>query len=271
LIEATAGDRYNAISRFIDVSGVESSEAALRELIKALSARRGEAVAVVDANQQTIQQFWESASKPGASSLSWAAIEAKRDPNASDAEVAALNALQIAYARLSEYPARLKLATDAVTNAKGTAAAAQVKAQECVQIIAADAGEVMSVLESARSYLLKHPSTTACPLCESTEKVSGLSQRITARLTSFSALQAAQAQTKSAETGVKRAEQAVDSLREMAQKHSTAFESSRGSFSWSGGACMDTSFSHQLSVRRGRAELRSCRDDIPAVTCEDYR
>ena len=37
LVEAKPGDRYAAISRFIDVSGVETSEATLRQLIRDLS------------------------------------------------------------------------------------------------------------------------------------------------------------------------------------------------------------------------------------------
>jgi hypothetical protein len=233
LVEATAGNRYAAISRFIDVTGVETSELSLRELIKGLNGRRGEAVAVIQANQVAIQQFWESAGKPGKDSLSWAAVEAQRDASIADQEVAALTALQLAYSPLREYPARLKLATDALVNAKSAAATAQLKAQECVQTIATDAAEVMGVLESARGYLHKHPSPTACPLCESTDKVAGLSKRITDRLASFATLQTAQTQTKSAEATVKRAEQALESLGDAAKKHAEGFETARAAFVWS--------------------------------------
>ena len=233
LVEAKPGDRYAAISRFIDVSGVETSEATLRQLIRDLSQNREVAVARVLENQDAIRQFWESAGKPGTDPLAWADTESKRDPNSSDAEVVALTALQAAYARLGDYPARLKSANEAVKTAQAGAAAAQVKAQECVQTIAADAGEVMSVLESARAYLHKHPAPALCPLCESADKVQGLDQRITARLASFSSLQTAQTQIKTSGASVQRADQQLETLRENAKKHAEDFEKARAGFTWS--------------------------------------
>lgn len=156
-----------------------------------------------------------------------------RDPNASDAELAALTSLQAAYVRLDDYPARLKSANDAVKIAQAAAAVAQDKVQECVQTIAIDAAEVMSVLESARAYLHKHPLPPLCPLCESAEKVQGLDQRITARLASFSSLQAAQTRTQTTLASVLRAEQQLETLRENAKMHAEDFEKARAGFTWS--------------------------------------
>lgn len=233
LVEAKPGERYASISRFIDVSGVETSEAALRQLIRELGENRGDAVARVLENQDAIRQFWESAEKPGTDPLAWAAAESMRDPKASDAELAALSSLQAAYVRLGDYPARLKSANDAVKIAQAAAAVAQDKAQECVQTIAIDAAEVMSVLESARAYLHKHPLPPLCPLCESAEKVQGLDQRITARLASFSSLQAAQTQIQTTLASVLRAEQQLETLRENAKMHADDFEKARAGFTWS--------------------------------------
>ena len=233
LIEAKPSDRYAAISRFVDVSGVETSEAALRQLIRDLTSNRDVAVARVQENQDSIRQFWEAAGNTGGDPLAWASTESKRDPNASNAEVAALAKLQTAYARLSDYPASLKSAKEALSTAKTAALDAQLKAQECVQTIAADAGEVMGVLESARAYLQAHPAPKACPLCESAENVQGLDQRIKGRLASFATLQAAQAQTKSAGVNVQRAEQHQATLRENAKKHAVDFQKACAGFTWS--------------------------------------
>ena len=215
------------------MSGVETSEAALRQLIRDLTGNSEVALARVRENLDAILQFWEAAGKPGSDPLSWADTESKRDPNSSDAEVAALTTLQAAYSRLGDYPARLKSAKVAVETAKGAATAAQLKAQECVQTIAADAGEVMGVLESARAYLHKHPAPTVCPLCESAEKVQGLDQRIIARLASFSSLRTAQAQTRTTGASVQRAEQQLEMLRASAKKHAEDFEKARAGFAWS--------------------------------------
>ena len=161
LVEAKPGDRYAAISRFIDVSGVETSEAALRQLIRDLTGNSQVALARVRENLDAILQFWEAAGKPGSDPLSWAGTESNRDPNSSDAEVAALTTLQAAYSRLGDYPARLKSAKAAVETAKVAATAAQLKALECVQTIAADAGEVMGVLEVSPRL----PAQTSCADC----------------------------------------------------------------------------------------------------------
>jgi energy-coupling factor transporter ATP-binding protein EcfA2 len=233
LVEAKPGERYAAINRFIDVSGVETSEAALRQLIRDLTGNSEVALARVRENLDAILQFWEAAGKPGSDPLSWADTESTRDPNSSDAEVAALATLQAAYSRLGDYPARLKSAKAAVQTAKAAAVEAQQKAQECVQTIAADAGEIMGVLESARAYLYKHPAPTVCPLCESAEKVQGLNQRITERLASFSSLQTAQAQTKTAGAGAERLEQQLEALRASATNPAEGFEMARAGFAWS--------------------------------------
>lgn len=241
LVDAKPADRYAAISRFIDVSGVESSEATLRELIRDLKESREVAVARVHENQVAIQQFWESASKPGTNPMAWADSESKRDQPSADAEVAALATLQAAYARLGEYPTRLKSAEATASATVDAATAAQQKVQEALQTIAADAGEVMSVLESASAYLRKHPAPTVCPLCESAEKVQGLDKRITERLGSFAALQSAQVQAKSASTNLQRAQQQVETLRENATKHVEDFEKARAGFAWSADIAMPAS------------------------------
>ncbi len=232
LVEAQPGYRYAEVSRFIDVSGVEASEATLRELIKTLNSRRGEAIAVVQANEESLEQFWESAGKPGADPLTWANIEAKRDPSAADSDITALSALQSAYSRLADHPTLLKSANDSVKSAKELLTAAQQKAQESVQTIAADAGELISVLEAARTYLHKHSSPTACPLCESSEKVQGLSGRITERLASFSNIHDVQAEVREAESALLRSNQKVEMLYENAKKHLQELETVLNRFAW---------------------------------------
>ncbi len=232
LVDAEPADKYDAIRPFIDVSGVESSEANLRQLIRELRGSREVAAARVQENQDAIEQFWASAGTPGANSIAWAETESTRDPNASDAEVVVLRSLQASYSRLGEYSMRLKAAKAAEKAAVDAATSAQQRAEAALQAIAADAGEVMAVLESARAYLGKHPAPAVCPLCESAEKVQGLDQRVTERLSFFAALQVAQIHANSASANVQRAEQQLDTLRESVSKHAKEFEDARAGFKW---------------------------------------
>lgn len=238
LIAATPADRYAAISRFIDVSGVESSEATLRKLIRELEESREVAVARVQENQDAITQFWETAGRPGGEPLAWAATESKRDRSSWDSEVAALGTLQAAYSRLGEYPARLQSAKEAQGAASVSVTAAQRQVVESVQTIAADAGEMVSLLEAASNYLVQHPDPAVCPLCESAENVHALDQRIIERLRTFTALQTAQKRAIAASANLLRAEQHLEILRENARKHAEEFQAAQVGFAWSEGITM---------------------------------
>ena len=230
LVEANPGNRYNAISRFIDVSGVETSEASLRQLTRDLAGSRDFAIARVMENQDAIRQFWEAAGSPGKDPLDWAINETNRDAGAAEPEIAALVRLQYCYSRLGDYPGILMAAQDDIRAAEGVAKETRLKAKECVQSIAADAEEVIGVLQSASTYLHKHPTLSVCPLCESSEKVQGLHQRITERLDSFSALRSAQQKTIAAEAVVQRATHKLDSIQDNAKKQAEEFNNTISSF-----------------------------------------
>ena len=164
LIEAKPGDRYAAISRFIDVSGIETSEGTLRELIRELTDSRQVAIARVQENLDAIIQFWETAGKQGKDHLIWAEAESKRDPGSSAAELAALAALQTAFTRLTDYPSQLKIAEQAVRTAQEAAVIAKNEADKCAKTIAADASETMGILEAASGYFHKHPTPADMPI-----------------------------------------------------------------------------------------------------------
>lgn len=225
LIEATPANRYEAIKRFIDVSGVEESEAHLRTLIvKDLKSGRDQAVARIDENAKTIRDFWESAGKPKPDTFSWAESECKRDLTAVALEVAALTALQTAYTRLLEYPELLKSKSDSLDAARKSNTAAEGQVSAAAHSIAKDASEIVSVLETARVYLKKVPSPASCPVCESSEKVAKLSERIEERLGGFSALRTARTAKEAAAKALQQTESQFESCRENASRNLAEFE-----------------------------------------------
>ncbi len=223
LIEATAANRYAAIQRFIDVSGVEASEAPLRDLIKGLKGSREVAVARVQENHDAIQQFWQSAGSPPEGVLNWAVRESGRDALAFDSEIKTLDRLQAAYAKLVDYPASIAAHEDTLKSATTAMDDAAKAVQETIQSIADDAGEVITVLEAAQRFLARQKNPDKCPLCESSEKVAGLSDRIDLRLNSFAALRDAQATHRQASASVLQAQQRLEAVRLAAQKHVEEF------------------------------------------------
>jgi energy-coupling factor transporter ATP-binding protein EcfA2 len=227
LIEAKPGERYAAISRFIDVSGIEESEASLRELIRDLKKQRDGAAARVEENEAAIRQFWTSAGSPPPDAFTWAESESKATAGAAESDINAIRALQTAYARLTELPARLREAQQAFTTAKASADSATAAVREKFESAAADTAETIGLLQAANAFLTKHPSTAFCPLCNSTENIAHLAQHIRSRMESFSSLQALQSQAAKSEELMKRADQQLQLVRENARQDVARFETSR--------------------------------------------
>ena len=232
LIEAEPGKRYAAISRFIDVSGIEASEASLRQLLMDLTKNREVAVARVQENQDAISQFWEAAGTSNPDMFDWAITEASRESGTFDTEIGAISALQTAFARLTGYPDHLASANTALTSARELEHVAKKRASEFLESISQDAGEVVEILTAAHNYLTKHPLPATCPLCESPEKTDGLAVRVDHRLAAFSKFQAAQAEVKQAAQLVQKTEQQIQMWLDAARKHVTEFEQCRAAYVW---------------------------------------
>jgi energy-coupling factor transporter ATP-binding protein EcfA2 len=234
LVEATPGDRYNAISRFIDVSGVEASEATLRQLIRDLNSQHAIAIARVQENQDSIQQFWEAEGKPSNDPLEWAAGETTKDSDTSDTEIEAIGKLEVGYNNLTGFPEQIQKAEKAVITASESLITAKKKADDAVISISQDAGEVVSILQAAKAYLIKNPSPAVCPLCESAENTQNLTDRINKRIVAFSSVQTTLTQTASFDQALQRSQANLESIGDNARHYATAFEKCRSEHQWPG-------------------------------------
>jgi energy-coupling factor transporter ATP-binding protein EcfA2 len=224
LLEAKPADRYTAISRFIDVSGVEESEYALKFLIQSIEQNLDIALARVQENRDSISQFWERAGRPASDALRWAEKESRRDESALDLEVDALGYLQISFERLLDYPPKFKTAQYDLESARAEVDAAQVALNDSLAQAAQDSSDVVDLLEIAQSHLTQHPHPAVCPLCGSPERVTGLAERVNARLESFEALRRAQAAKRTRERALQEAEQRLSTFTQMAQDHAREFQ-----------------------------------------------
>lgn len=232
LIDGQPRDRYALIDPFIDVSGVIASEGALRELIKSLKSRRDTAVAVVQENETTIRQFWDSAGKPGKDPIKWAEQEAARDSSALQVEQQALAALRSAYQRLADYPPKVSAASKTLDDARAAAAAAAANLEAVLANAAQGVGELVGILEAAKPYLHKHPQPDRCPLCESAEKVADLRDRVDARLYQFAAVQKARRDKELADQAVQAAERRLADLKTDLARDMQAFEAAKTAHKW---------------------------------------
>lgn len=227
LLEARPGERYEAIRRFVEAPGVEASEAALNDTVRAVQLQVDTALTRVQENRETIHQFWEKAGKPRAGALEWAAQEIERDTDASDLELDAVGYLQRAFERLLEYPAKFEsaqLKLDAALAAHNEAATAL---EQAVDQTNGTTRELVTLLEAAQAHLSKHPEADVCPLCGSAERARDLAAQVQMRLGAFESLRQAQAQVRAQTQAVETAKQQRDALTQLAREHAADWDIAR--------------------------------------------
>lgn len=184
LIEAKPAERYSAISRFVDVSGVEVSESALRKLILDKSREYDEATTRVSENRSAIERFWKEVGTPGSSATAWASQEIQKDQSHLEKRKASIDRMISLWDRLLAHPQKV----DVLVSQYRAAEAAQQQAQNELNVlkdsVASDYLEVLELLKAAQAHFHKHPSPTVCPLCESSEKADGLAEEVSRRIQS---------------------------------------------------------------------------------------
>jgi energy-coupling factor transporter ATP-binding protein EcfA2 len=227
LLEATPGARYMAISKFIDVSGIEASEANLRELIRTMEASRDVAIARIQENEAAVRNFWAEAGSPSQQFLDWARQEASRDTAVYQTGINSVRQLRTAFVRVMEHPQKMSFAVAPVHTAKQELEATTQTLEECLASVAQGAEELMALFEAAHSFLRKHPDFEHCPLCESTENASDLSHQVQLRIEQFESLRGAKIRKQVAERSYAEAQRGLTQIMEAPMRHSEAFERAR--------------------------------------------
>lgn len=227
LIEAKPAERYSAISRFIDVSGVEASEFALRKLILDKGREYDEATTRVSENRSAIERFWKEVGSPGSSATAWAGREVQRDQSYLDKRKASIDGLISLWDRIVAHPQKF----DGLANQLKAAEAVQQEAQNNLGVLeesmASDYLEVLELLQAAQTHLQKHPSPTVCPLCESSEKAKGLADEVNRRIQSqglYSKLEVAKKAVATNNETIQQAKQRVEDSRAAAAEDAAALE-----------------------------------------------
>jgi len=181
LIAAQPAERYKEISKFVDVSGVETSEAVLRKLISEKNRDYETATTRLGANRTTIENFWNQANSPAPDAFSWAKAEIQKDPQELERRKLAIDRLVSLWDKIvphskswSELADQHKTAEDDLKQAKESLSAITSNTSE-------DYLEVLDILNAALHYFIKHPDPTHCPLCESGEKTEGLVAEVNRR------------------------------------------------------------------------------------------
>jgi hypothetical protein len=210
----------------------EASEAALRSLIRDLDREREVALARVQENHETLQQFWEEAGSPRLDALSWSAYESEQETASSDKEIDGLSRLRSAFARLTDYPELARQVDEKLQAARAAFRDALQQVQACLATIESDAEQTVDLLAAADRFFVDHPDASNCPLCESGEQAVGLADKVRERLEHLAALQNAQAHQRARLADGQALAQERTSLQERAGQDSLSFEQCRAAVTW---------------------------------------
>lgn len=182
LIAAQPAERYKEISKFVDVSGVESSEASLRKLISDKSRDYETAITRLGANKTTIENFWNQAGSPEPNVFAWAKAEIQKDQQEFDLRKVAIDGLISRWEKVVPHPAKLVELNQQFEASKGSLFTAEENLNAIANDAADDYLEVLDILKVAQQHFAKHPYPEVCPLCESSDKVGGLVAEVNRRI-----------------------------------------------------------------------------------------
>lgn len=226
LVEATAGERYNAIKHFIDVTAIENAEKALIDLARSIEGSQNSYVTRIQENRDEIGRYWESAGSPVEDMLAWAKQESTQNIAHTEEEAKILDGLQKAYRRLADFSDEFQQNLVNHAKAKTAALAAQEAFAQQQSKIAQDTADIVEILRVAQSYFHKIPNPPVCPLCGSDEKVNGLAARINEKLTfhkEWDKLHQLQDSKTKTERALEQAENNVKESREKSTAHKSNF------------------------------------------------
>lgn len=228
LIEAKPAERYAAIRRFVDVSGVEASESALRGLIRDKDREFKDATLRVSENRDAIERFWAQAGKAGLTAIDWAKQEAQKNQSLLEDRKTAIDRLIGLWDSFAAHPEKV----DGLLMQFAAAQAAQSQARNELgalqDSVTSDYLGVLDLLKAAQAHFHKHPNPTVCPLCESSEKVAGLADEVNRRIQSqglYGKLEAAKNTLAAKNAAVLLAQQRVDDAMKAAADDAAAFAS----------------------------------------------
>ncbi len=193
LVDTTAGDRYKALRDYIELPGIEKSEKALTDAKKQAEKEFKSARDVLSGAQQIISRLWKEANSPGESEHSWAASKEAEDTASIGKLSAIYGKLITAHDAIVERENEVSLELGKVTTAQADYDAAVEALKAAEQAAAGQSGDLVDLLERAKSYLDGKPDLEECPICEKPNDATALGAELGKRIQSMKAVRDAQA------------------------------------------------------------------------------
>lgn len=175
-------DRYAALRPFIDLGKIEASEQALRDQLRTSKERLDQAASRIGENQETLRRMMLDSGIAEKDCVVWSRRVVSTPAADTSAATRALRHLErtieSAIAAFDEFQGSGK----AAKSADETLAKTRQDLRDGEQGALAIESSLVGLLEAAQRHLAQHPISATCPLCESSERIGGLADRVRARL-----------------------------------------------------------------------------------------
>jgi ABC-type Mn2+/Zn2+ transport system ATPase subunit len=206
IVEDTPANRYKVLQPFIEIRGIEKSEAQLTDAVNEVDRRLDDSVRYLGEAQDTLGKLWEAEGRPGSGWLEWAKAKTAQPVDALRRQITAneqlLGHYQQAKSELlswSQAQQQLDQASENLSDVEAKIEAASVEGSLGVELV--------RMLEQVASYIEKDQSDT-CPVCQQSVSPTTLVEDIHARLKEAARLRALGAEKTSAERAKTAAEAA---------------------------------------------------------------
>jgi energy-coupling factor transporter ATP-binding protein EcfA2 len=196
LILAKPLERFNVIAEFIDVEEIEASEKVVRDLQRNIDRQLQDAASKIAENYATLADQCRIAGGDETSLLKWAETESKKSSNEFDIEIRVFSNLNQKLESLASCLKTLDELQKAGVTLKQNLDTAEDNYEKAKSSITDGASDTLALLSEAKKYFESKGNINVCPLCESAENASGLAEKVTDVLETYSELSGAELQFK---------------------------------------------------------------------------
>jgi AAA domain len=189
LVQDAPSEKYGAIKPFIDIDAIEQAETVLRALIKEKRQVENEAVSRIAENRHSLDILKQQSHTAIHSVIDWAKSEILTAPIDQTQSINSLRSAAKGFEAVSNLKDEESKSIANLNKTEGNLKDVNdALAKFNANLDSADA-ELIEILLSAQSHFSTHAAGNFCPLCESSEKVDRLSERINERLSKLNDLE----------------------------------------------------------------------------------
>jgi energy-coupling factor transporter ATP-binding protein EcfA2 len=193
VIEAQPKPRFETLKSFIDLSGIENSENALRNALDQANRDLDQITRNILQAEDGLKGYWESEGKPDSDSIKWAETIVAQDASTTDAQKKVISTYKTALEAARNSAATLEERRVELEAAVKTASEAATALKDAQNSISEQSSDMLEVLQSAQKFIAHTDPLENCPVCSQSVDRNELAANVEQRIQSMASLKTAHA------------------------------------------------------------------------------